>query len=92
MRAKYGQKWREEHQPKPASQKVESATNFHAPAGYDDTRDHLWNFFQSVKSRRPPVEDAVFGNNAAIAIHMANFSYFNKSAAVWDEGSRRIKG
>jgi len=91
MRSAYAQKWREEHQPKPASQKVDSATNFHAPPGYDDTRDHLWNFFQSVKSRRQPVEDAEFGNNAAIAIHMANYSYFNKSAAVWDESARQIK-
>jgi hypothetical protein len=35
-------------------------------------RPHLWNFFQAVKSRKPVAEDAVFGNHAAIACHMAN--------------------
>ena len=45
---------------------------------WDDVRPHLWNFFQAVKSRKPVAEDAVFGNHAAIACHMANESYFRK--------------
>jgi len=32
-----------------------------------------------------------FGNNTAIGCHLANYSYFNKSAAVWDEAARAIK-
>jgi predicted dehydrogenase len=92
MRQQYAAKWHAEHDPAPGSQKVLEAANYLAPDGYDDTRDHLWNFFQSVKTRRPSVEDEYFGNNAAIAIHMANYSYFHKSPAVWDANSREIKG
>jgi hypothetical protein len=50
----------------------------------------LWNFFQAVKSRKPVAEDAVFGNHAALACHMANESYFRKKTVYWDEGARRI--
>ena len=39
-------------------------------------RPHLNVFFQAVKSRKPVTENAVFGNHAAIACHMANESYF----------------
>ena len=35
-------------------------------------------FFQAVKTRKPVVEDAVFGHHAALACHMANQSYFRK--------------
>jgi hypothetical protein len=30
------------------------------------------------------MEDAVFGNNAAIACHMANESYFRQKPVTWD--------
>jgi hypothetical protein len=36
------------------------------------------------------VEDAAFGNNTSIGCHMANYSYFHKSAAVWDAAKRTI--
>jgi len=51
----------------------------------------LWNFFQAVKSRQPVVEDAVFGNHAAIACHMANESYFRKQPVFWDAASHSIR-
>jgi hypothetical protein len=54
-------------------------------------RPHLWNFFRAVKSRKPVVEDAVFGNHAAIACHMANESYFRKKPVFWDAASNSIK-
>jgi hypothetical protein len=60
--------------------------------GEDDGVKHLRNFFQSVKSRKPVVEDAVFGNHAALACHMANESYFRRGPVTFDHGSRTIKG
>jgi hypothetical protein len=33
----------------------------------------------------------VFGHNAALACHMANESYFRKTAVRWDEASKSIK-
>ena len=60
--------------------------------GEDDGVRHLTNFFQSVKSRKPVVEDAVFGNHAALACHMANESYFRKGTVTWDGSSGTIRG
>ena len=59
---------------------------------YDDFRPHLANFFDAVRTRKPVVEDAVFGHNAALACHMANESYFRRNAVTWDPASRSIKG
>ncbi len=86
----FEQKWHAEHDLKPGTGETVEASGWYAPPHYSSTRDHLWNFFQSVKTRRPSVEDAVFGNNAAIACHMANYSYFNKCVAVWDAEQKRI--
>ncbi len=94
LRNEYLAEWHKEHpEPEPGTRQVhESSQSFQAPPGYDEEIDHMHNFMQSVRTRRPAVEDAVFGNHAAIGCHMANYSYFNKTMAVWDEGARKIKG
>jgi hypothetical protein len=33
----------------------------------------------------------VFGHHAALACHMANESYFRRSAVTWDEATKTIK-
>ena len=45
----------------------------------------------SVRTRQPVVEDVVFGHHAALACHMANESYFQRSAVVWDAATQKIK-
>jgi predicted dehydrogenase len=90
LRAEYLAKWHEEHPFKRQMESVEG-THFTVPPGYDETREHLWNFFDAVPSRRAVVEDANFGNNTAIACHMANHSYFQKSIAKWDAASESIQ-
>ena len=60
------------------------------PHGYSDTVDHQANFYNAVRTRKPVVENEVFGNNAAIGCHLANYSYFNKCVAVWDANSKKI--
>jgi predicted dehydrogenase len=94
MAEEFAQKWQAEHkeQADAAAGKGDPATTFKAPSFYDDTREHLANFFHSVKTRTPSVEDEHFGNNAAIAIHMANYSYFNQTPAIWDAEAKQIKG
>jgi hypothetical protein len=63
-----------------------------APAHYSDLVDHQANFFQAVRTRKPVVENEVFGNVAALTgCHMSNYSYFNKKVAAWDEASKTIK-
>jgi predicted dehydrogenase len=90
MSADFAQEWRARHTDQPGSAKIVEVTNYQAPPHYDDTREHLWNYFQSVKTRAASVEGPEFANAAAIACHMANFSYFNQCAAVWDEQKRQI--
>ena len=66
--------------------------SFHVPQGYNDTLEHESRFFESVRSRKTPVEDEIFGNNAAISCHLANYSYFKNTQAIWDPHTRKIKG
>jgi predicted dehydrogenase len=93
LREQYLAQWRAEHPPTPALESaVETESEvFQAPHGYNDTVDHAANLFNSVHTRKAPVENEDFGNNAAIACHMANASYFNKSIATWDAASKKIR-
>jgi hypothetical protein len=88
MREEYVREWYAEHG---RTRSEISEETVYRGNDWDDTRPHLWNFFQAVKSRKPVAEDAVFGNHAAIACHMANESYFRKATVYFDEGSRSIR-
>ena len=55
-------------------------------------RDGLLSAIQAVRTRQPVVEDVVFGHHAALACHMANESYFQRSAVTWDAAAEKIKG
>jgi predicted dehydrogenase len=90
MRAEYAAKWHAEHDVPIGKEPTHDDTVYHGH-DWDDLRPHLNVFFQAVKSRQPVVEDAVFGNNAAIACHMANESFFRKRPVTWDEASKTIK-
>jgi predicted dehydrogenase len=90
MQQAYDKQWHAKHDPKPGMAKVVEGESYECPPGYSEFREHLWNFFQSVKTRQPSVEDAVFGNGTAIGCHMANYSYFNKTPAVWDANAKKI--
>jgi predicted dehydrogenase len=85
----YLDEWHAAHPAPPAAPGL--VETFSAPAGYDDTADHIANFFQAIETRQHVVEDEVFGNNAAIACHMANHSYFHRNMATWDASSTSIK-
>jgi len=90
MREQYFKEWHAEHDPK-IGQEPTSHDTIYKGHDWDDMKPHLNVFFQSVKSRKPVTEDAVFGNNAAIACHMANESYFRKKPVTWDAASKTIK-
>ena len=92
LRNQYLEKWHDEHPlPAPLASQVDQESEVYAlPPGYSDVADHQTNFFNAVRSRKPTVENEVFGNHAAIGCHLANFAYFNQAIAVWDEGSRKI--
>ena len=90
MREEYVKQWHAEHDPQLGHEPVAEDTVYRGH-DWDDMAPHLMNFFQAVKSRKAVVEDAVFGNNAAIACHMANESYFRKKPVTWDAGSKNVK-
>jgi len=90
LRAAYVENWEKEHETKPGTAQAVESVSYRPPADYNEDREHLWNYFESVRTRRPSVEDGTFGNNTAIACHMANYSYFEKCLAVWNESGRRI--
>ncbi len=90
---KQGQdEWRVAHPQQPPALVKAAAESYVLPAGYNDTADHLANFFRAVQTREKVVEDEVFGNHAAIGCHLANYSYFHKTIAVWDAATQTIKG
>jgi hypothetical protein len=91
LRAEYVNQWLAEHEPPIGKEPIEDDTIFHGSDDWDDVRPHLWTFFQAVKSRKAVTEDAVFGNHAAIACHMANESYFRKAPVYFDETAKSLR-
>jgi predicted dehydrogenase len=63
-----------------------------APAGYSDQVDHLANFLDAVRTRKPVVEDATFGFRAAGPALATNLSYFNGRSYEWDPEELKVKG
>lgn len=90
MREEYVRKWHEENDARLAREAMAETLTFRGP-DFDDIRPHLSTFFDAVRSRKPVVEDVVFGHNAALACHMANESYFRKTDVYFDEVSKSIK-
>ena len=90
LREPYFKQWHAEHDPKPGQEPFPETQSFKGN-DYDDLKPHLWNFFEAVRSRKPVVQDIVFGHHAALGCHMANESYFRKTPVYWDEASQTIK-
>ena len=70
---------------------TESSEVFTPPEGYSDLVDHEANFFHAVRTRKKVMEDEEFGNNAALGCHLANYSYFKETQAIWDPAAKKIK-
>jgi hypothetical protein len=60
------------------------------PEGYSDSYDHFKNFFASVRSRQPVVEDAVFGYRAAGAALLSNLSIEKGAVVRWDPDGMKL--
>ena len=66
------------------------AEEYLAPDGYSDHVEHVSNFFASVRSRKPVVEDAVFGYRAAGAALLSNLSMEKGTIAHWDPDTMKL--
>ncbi len=90
LRNAYVKQWHEVHDPVPGQEPAPETITYNGD-DYDDLKPHLYKFFEAVRSRKPVVQDAVFGHNAALGCHLANESYFRKSPVYWDAASQTIK-
>jgi len=86
----YHQKY-PEAKPSPTNMKTSIEDTFQAPPHYSDHRDHHLNFALAVRSRKPVVEDAVFGFRAAGPALLSNISYFEKRVVEWDATAMKMK-
>jgi len=57
---------------------------YHEPEGYNDSNEHFANFFDSMRTGKPVVEDAAFGFRAAAPCLACNDSYFENKIIKWD--------
>jgi predicted dehydrogenase len=83
----YRQKYPVQHPSGPPSTAYEK---YAASEGYRDSYDHFSNFFAAVRSRRPVVEDAVFGFRAAGAALLSNLSVERGVVVKWDPDSMKL--
>ena len=62
------------------------------PRGYSDHLNHHTNFIEAVRTRKPVVEDPVFGFRAAGPALLSNLSYFEQRVCKWDPKTMTIEG
>ncbi len=87
MQQEYDAKWTEAQKKRPTKEDIV----FKAPEGYSDHLDHFTNFFDSVRTGKPVVEDAEFGFRAAAPALACNESYFKKKIVQWDPVGMKLK-
>jgi predicted dehydrogenase len=87
IRKEYEEKYPRKH---PLGAPEISYERFSAAEGYSDSYDHFHNFFNSVRSRQPVVEDAVFGFRAAGAALLSNLSYEKGEVIHWDPEAMKL--
>ncbi|HEY6976273.1 MAG TPA: Gfo/Idh/MocA family oxidoreductase [Chitinophagaceae bacterium] len=86
MQREYNAKWTEAQRKEPEKKDIV----FKAPEGYSDHLDHFTNFFDSVRTGKPVVEDATFGFRAAAPALSCNESYFQKKIIHWNAADMKL--
>lgn len=76
--------------PHPLGPPLAGFEKYVAEHGYSDSYSHFYNFFASVRSRKPVVEDAVFGFRAAGAALLSNRSYDRDAIVHWNPQQMKI--
>ncbi len=87
IREAYEQKYPRTH---PEGAPAAGYEKYVAPAGYSDSYDHFKNFFNSVRTRQQPIEDAVFGYRAAGAALLSNLSMERGAVVNWDPDAMKL--
>jgi predicted dehydrogenase len=87
IRDAHREKYPQSHPSGPPSVAVEK---YVAPEGYRDSFDHFTNFFAAVRSRKPVVEDGIFGYRAAGAALLSNLSIERGAVVKWDPDAMKL--
>ncbi len=59
--------------------------------GRESTQEHLAKFFDSVRTRKEPTENADMGGRCATIGHMVNLSHKERKEARWDREKRAVR-
>ncbi len=86
MQKDYDAKWTADQRKRPTKADI----IFKVPDGYDDHLDHLTNFFDSIRTGKPVVENAEFGFRAAAPALACNASFFSKNIVHWDPVNMKL--
>jgi predicted dehydrogenase len=64
--------------------------SYKAPDGYEERLDHFKGFLAALRSRKPVVEDALFGLRAAAPSLLCNLSYEKSRPVGWDPETFKV--
>ena len=87
LEQEYNKKYSEDDKKRPGKADID----FKEPQGYSDHLDHFTNFFDSVRTGKPVVEDATFGFRACAPCLACNDSYFEKKIISWDPENMKVQ-
>jgi predicted dehydrogenase len=91
MQKQYIEQYRKKYPIKhPDGSPLQEVEKFVAPNGYSDSYDHFHNFFNSVRSRQPVVENAIFGFRAAGAALLSNLSVERGNVVHWNPETMKL--
>jgi predicted dehydrogenase len=91
------QKFAEVHDLDPQTMRPRATSGMKAPPaepidtpGQESTQAHLAKFYNSVRTRTQPVEDATMGGHCATVGHMVNLSFKARKEARWDKAKQAV--
>jgi predicted dehydrogenase len=90
MQEKIMEEYKEKYPPHSGQTSLGGDEKYVTPKGYSDSYDHFKNFFASVRSRQPVVEDAVFGYRAAGAALLSNLSIERGKVVNWNPEEMKL--
>jgi hypothetical protein len=90
MRDQVIKEYHKKYPPHTGQDSLGDSEKYIAPKGYSDSYDHFKNFFASVRSRKPVVEDAVFGYRAAGAALLSNLSIERGQVVNWNPEEMKL--
>ena len=71
-------------------ERVKEIKRYEPPAGPRRFSYHMQHFVDCIRNGKQPVQNVAMGNNAAIAAHMANLSYFERKVVQFDRKTRKV--